>query len=76
MNIKKRFRVQSDLSLFMLLGIRGIGSIFAEFIRKSVEAPAIPHSESGIEENVTVSPGVVTVNTSSLFSPEQSVHKY
>ncbi|SHE34354.1 sensor domain-containing diguanylate cyclase [Alkalibacter saccharofermentans] len=45
----------------------------AERIRKGVEDLSIPHSASDTAEYVTVSLGVVSVNTISLFSPKQVV---
>lgn len=45
----------------------------AERIRKAIEKLAIPHSASDTREYVTVSLGVVTVDTTGLASPEQVV---
>jgi len=47
--------------------------IIAERILKEVGALAIPHITSDIENYVTVSIGVVTVNTSEFDSSEQVV---
>ena len=45
----------------------------AERIRKAVESLAIPHSASSISEFVTISLGVVTVDSTRLENPEQIV---
>jgi len=45
----------------------------AEHIRKAVEELAIPHATSSIGKYVTVSVGVVTVDTTGLETPEQVV---
>ena len=48
-------------------------AVLAEQIRMAVEKLAIPHLESKISEYVTISLGVVTVDTTKLQSPEQVV---
>ena len=45
----------------------------AETIRKGVEELAIPHSASDTSEYVTVSLGVVSVNTADMVSPKQII---